>query len=350
MIIIELLQILVKEKGSDLHLLTNTPICIRKNGELLKISEPMTKSEINSMIKLELLKDEKIFNKFIKEKEYDYSFSVKNLGRFRVNLSIEKNSIAGVFRYIPEHIPSLEQLKSPDILNKIISNNKGLVLVTGPTGTGKSTTLAAMINEINITQAKKIITIEDPIEFIHQSKKSIIAQRSVGFDTNSFADGLKHILRQDPDIILIGEIRDKISAEIAIKAASTGHLVFSTLHTNSASETILRILDMFSFEEAKNIKEQLATNLIAIISQELVPKIDNGRIAVEEILYNNEDIKDLIRKERFSDIYSYMQSNDNHLGFTQTQRLQQLINEHEITMEIGLKYSHHKEEFKRNIY
>lgn len=341
-----LLKKLKDEKGSDLHILTNSPAHIRIDGNLIPFGSPITSTAIKTIVKDVLLQDQSKFNKFLEEKELDFSFST-NFGRFRTNISIEKGSISIVFRYISENAPSLDDLKSPKILKEIISNNKGLILVTGPTGTGKTTTIAALINEINENESKKIITIEDPIEYIHKPKKSIIAQRAVGVDTHSFEEGLRRVLRQDPDVILVGEIRDKMSAEIALKAASTGHLVLSTLHTNSASETIGRIVDLFHHEEAQKVRELLSSTIISIISQELIPKIDGGRIAVEEILYNNIDIARLIRENKLNEIYSYMQSSLTHKGFTQTQRLKELIHNFDITHDMGLKFAHHKDEFKR---
>ena len=251
---------------------------------------------------------------------------------------------------IPLEIPTLDAFNSPPVFRELIKKEKGLILVTGPTGSGKSTTLASMLNEINLTQRKHIITIEDPVEFVHKNNKSLFSQRDVGDDTKSFASALKYALRQDPDIILIGEMRDAETIGAALTAAETGHLVFGTLHTNSAPGTINRIIDVFEGEEQAQIRAQLATSLVAVISQSLIPKVPKGKVAAQEILITNPAISNLIREDKVHQIYSQMQLNQTQTQMTtQTQELIKFLQQKIITKENALKNSNRPSELLKVI-
>ena len=258
--------------------------------------------------------------------------------------------VAAAFRVIPTKIPSIDELGAPQIYKELIKREKGLILVTGPTGSGKSTTLASMLNEINITERKHIITIEDPVEFIHENKQSLFSHRNVGSDTNSFSNALKYALREDPDVILIGEMRDKETISAALTAAETGHLVFGTLHTNSSAQTINRIIDVFSGDEQPQIRAQLSTSLVAVISQALVPKIGGGRVAVPEILITNPAIANLIREDKVHQIYSQMQLGQGASGMqTQTQVLVNLVKSGIIEKDDALRFSTRPDELMKAI-
>lgn len=279
-------------------------------------------------------------------KDLDFALELPGIGRFRGNCYYTMNgSLAAAFRMIPLNIPSLDDLNAPAIFKELVKKEKGLVLVTGGTGAGKSTTLAALLNEINITERKHIITIEDPIEFVHQNKNSLFSHRNVGTDTKSFARALKYALREDPDIILVGDLRDPETISIAIAAAETGHLVFGTLHTNSAVQTINRIVDSFNETEQAQVRNMLSVSLNAIISQTLVPKADNGRFAVHEVLINNHAISNLIRENKSHQIYSQIQLNQQNTGMqTQTQAMEKAVQMGIITKENAIRYSTNQQE------
>jgi twitching motility protein PilT len=255
--------------------------------------------------------------------------------------------MAAAFRTIPIDVPSLDDLGSPEVYKKLVKREKGLILVTGPTGSGKSTTLAAMLNEINMTEQKHVVTVEDPVEFIHQNKKSVFSHRGVGEDTNSFAIALKYAMRQDPDIILIGEMRDKETIEAALTAAETGHLVFGTLHTSSAAGTINRIIDVFNGDEQPQIRAMLASSLVAVIAQALLPKMGGGRVAASEILITNHAISNLIREDKVHQIYSQMQLGQGDTGMqTQTQALQKFLREGKISKDVALQFANKPKELQ----
>jgi len=334
-------------KASDLHLVHNNPPQMRIDGSLVPINyKALSGKEIEALIYPYLSREE--IEEFDQRHELDVALSFQKAGRFRANLYKTMGESAAAFRTIPTTVPSLDELKSPKVFKELIKAEKGLILVTGATGSGKSTTISAMINEINANYSKHIMTIEDPIEFVHKSKKSLISHRNVGSDTESFANALKYALRQDPDVILIGEMRDRETIGAGLTIAETGHLVFGTLHTNSAPQSINRIIDVFDTGKQNQIRMQLSSTLIAVISQVLVPKKGGGRKAIFEILINNGAIANLIRDNKNHQIYSQMQINQNETGMkTQTQELLSAIKSGEIEVETALKFSNNQEELKR---
>ncbi|EPZ39681.1 Tfp pilus assembly protein, pilus retraction ATPase PilT [Anoxybacillus ayderensis] len=295
-------------KASDIHLTVGVPPIFRVNGDLKRYGQEVL-SPIDTEQMAKAIVPEHMWPRFEKDGELDLSYSLSGVSRFRVNVFKQRGCISLAIRTIPTKIPTLEELQLPDVLKKLVTKPQGLILVTGPTGSGKSTTLAAMIDYMNKTMRKHIITLEDPIEYVHKHGGCIIDQREVGTDTNNFANGLRAALRQDPDVILVGEMRDLETIQTAITAAETGHLVFGTLHTSSAPATIDRIIDVFQPEQQTQIRIQLATVLVAIISQRLFPRAQkNGRIAATEILINNAAIANLIRNGKIHQIPSIMQT------------------------------------------
>ena len=347
-----LFKTVVAHNASDLHLVMNSEPQVRIDGRLVPLNLPkLTGPEIQQICYSLLTEKQK--KEFEENLELDFSFSVPKVGRFRANYYRTLDNVAAAFRIIPSEIPSIDDLGLPEIFKTIIQREKGLILVTGPTGSGKSTTLAAMLNEINENEHKHIITIEDPVEFIHENKKALFSHRELGLDTKSYANALKYALREDPDVILIGEMRDQETIQAALTAAETGHLVFGTLHTNSAPGTINRIIDVFPGDVQPQIRAQLSTSLVAVISQALLPKIGGGRIAVHEILINNPAIANLIRENKIHQIYSQMQLNQQQTGMqTQTKILQKLLLNHIIDKSVALKYSNKPDElmtFIRNL-
>lgn len=345
----KLLQSVVSHGASDLHLVARAEPQIRIDGSLKAVKLPVLTGEDIEEMTYALLteKQKKTFEEHL---ELDFSIMLQGIGRFRANYYRTLGDIAAAFRIIPTEIPSLDDLKSPPVYKELIKREKGLILVTGPTGSGKSTTLAAILNEINETENKHIVTVEDPVEFIHDNKKSVFSHRETGTDTRSFSKALKYAMRQDPDIILIGEMRDKETIEAALTAAETGHLVFGTLHTNSAPSTINRIIDVFNGDEQGQIRTMISTSLVAVISQVLLPKIGGGRVAVPEILISNHAIANLIREDKIHQIYSQMQLGQAQSGMqTQTQEMIKLLNKKIVTKEHALQYSNKADELKKNI-
>jgi len=302
-----LLVELKKRNGSDLHLKVGQPPIFRIFGRLIRSGfPPLTSEQIKKMV-LRIISDEQ--KKFLlKSRELDTSYSLSGVARFRVNIFFQSGKLGAVLRIIPFNIQSLEALGLPDICQTFCNLNRGLVLVTGPTGSGKSTTLAAMIDDINSHKKKHIITIEDPIEFLHSDKLSAIEQRELGTDTHSFSEALKHVMRQNPDVILVGELRDLETIALAMTAAETGYLVFATLHTTDAAQTIDRMVDVFPAEEQPQIRMQLANSLRGVISQTLLPKISGGRTAAFEILVCHSGIRNLIREGKTHQIYNLIQT------------------------------------------
>ncbi len=347
-----LFKTVVAHNASDLHLVMNSEPQVRIDGRLVPLNLPKLTGQEIQQICYSLL-TEKQKKDFEENLELDFAFNVPKVGRFRANYYRTLDNVAAAFRIIPGQIPSIDDLGLPEIFKTIIQREKGLILVTGPTGSGKSTTLAAMLNEINENEHKHIITIEDPVEFIHENKKALFSHRELGLDTKSYANALKYALREDPDVILIGEMRDQETIQAALTAAETGHLVFGTLHTNSAPGTINRIIDVFPGDIQPQIRAQLSTSLVAVISQALLPKIGGGRIAVHEILINNPAVANLIRENKIHQIYSQMQLNQQQTGMqTQTKILQKLLLNRIIDKSVALKYSNKPDElmtFIRNL-
>ncbi|SFV71853.1 Twitching motility protein PilT [hydrothermal vent metagenome] len=345
----KLLKSVVSHGSSDLHLVSRSEPQIRIDGSLKPVNLPkLTGEDIEEMTYALLTeKQKKIFEE---ELELDFALMLPGIGRFRANYYRTLGDIAAAFRIIPTKIPSLDDLDAPQIYKKLVQREKGLILVTGPTGSGKSTTLAAMLNEINLTENKHIITVEDPVEFIHENKKCVFSHRETGTDTKSFSKALKYAMRQDPDIILIGEMRDKETIEAALTAAETGHLVFGTLHTNSAPGTINRIIDVFGGDEQGQIRAMISSSLVAVIAQVLLPKIGGGRVAVPEIMTTNHAIANLIREDKVHQLYSQMQLGQGETGMqTQSQVMLKLLKSGLITKENALQYSNKPDELKKNL-
>ncbi len=305
--IAELLAFSVKNAASDLHLSAGLPPMIRVDGDIRRINvPPMDNKAVHGML-YDIMNDRqrKDFEEFF---ETDFSFEIPGLARFRVNAFNHNRGVGGVFRTIPSNILSLEELKCPSVFKEIADNPRGLVLVTGPTGSGKSTTLAAMVDYKNNTEFGHILTIEDPIEFVHQSKKCLVNQREVHRDTLGFAESLRSALREDPDIILVGEMRDPETIRLALTAAETGHLVFGTLHTSSAAKTIDRIIDVFPAAEKDMMRSMLSESLRAVISQTLLKRVGGGRVAAHEIMVGTPAIRNLIRENKVPQMYSAIQT------------------------------------------
>ena len=324
--ITELLGFTVKNNSSDLHLSAEMPPMIRVDGDLRKINVPALSHKEVIKIVYDIMND-KQRKEFEEKLETDFSFEITNLARFRVNAFNQGRGAAAVFRTIPSKILSLKDLNLPPIFETISSYPRGLVLVTGPTGSGKSTTLAAMINYINTMRYDHILTIEDPIEFVHASNKCLVNQREVHRDTQSFDMALRSALREDPDVILVGELRDLETIRLAMTAAETGHLVFGTLHTNSATKTINRVIDVFPGEEKAMIRSMLSESLQAVVAQTLLKKKGGGRVAALEVMICNAAIRNLIREDKVAQMYSAIQTGQAQGMVTLDQHLMQLFEE-----------------------
>ncbi len=347
---IDLLKKMVDMGGSDLHMTAGIPPSVRVHGEIQHLSEypVLTPRDTRSLIYSIMTDSQK--HKFEENWELDFSFGIKGIARFRANVFMQRGAVAGVFRVIPYEIKTFEELGLPPVVKELTKRPNGLILVTGPTGSGKSTTLATMIDEINKTRKEHIITIEDPIEFIHEHKQCVVNQREVDSDTKSFAQALKSALREDPDVVLVGEMRDLETVETALRVAETGHLVFATLHTNSAPQTINRIIDVFPAHQQQQVRTQLSFVLEGILCQTLLPKIGGGRVMAMEILVPTPAIRNLIREDKLHQIYSQMQMGQAQYGMqTLNQSLFNLYKKGLATIESVFEKSTNPEEL-RNMF
>lgn len=321
----KLFRIMTAQGASDLHLSAGSPPYIRVNGDMTALPQPTLNTEQVQGLIFEIL-TEKQRRVFIENWELDCTYQLSGVGRFRCNVFMQRRGMGGVFRVIPEVIKTVEELCLPKVVNELINYNRGLVLVTGPTGSGKSTTLAALLNTINLERSEHIITIEDPIEFVHENKKSLINQREVSSHTKSFANALRAALREDPDIILVGELRDLETIQLAMTAAETGHLVFGTLHTNSAPKTVDRIIDAFPQNQQAQIRVMLSESLRGVIAQNLFKRADaDGRIAAIEVLMNTPAVSNLIREGKTFQIPSVMQTGQDFGMITFENSIGQLV-------------------------
>ncbi len=345
----KLLKSVLAYGSSDLHLVVGSEPQIRIDKELRPLNLAVLNAKDIEEMAYSLIED-KQKKDFEENNELDFSFELTDVGRFRANYYRTIGGIGCAFRMIPIEIPTLDEYGNPPVFKELVKREKGLILVTGPTGSGKSTTLASMLHEINLTERRHIITVEDPVEFVHKNIKSLFSQRDVGSSTASFASALKYALRQDPDIILIGEMRDAETIGAALTAAETGHLVFGTLHTNSAPGTINRIIDVFNGEEQAQIRAQLATSLVAVVSQTLIPRVNGGKVATQEILIVNPAVQNQIREDKVHQIYSQMQLNQQETKMTtQSQQLLELLRKKAITKENAIKNSNRPEELIKMI-
>ena len=344
-----LLEYIVRTKASDLHLQVGVPPMARIDGKLAPIPDsPVLGVEgVEGLVFAILDEDQKQI--LVKDKEFDFSFAFGDLGRFRVNAFHERGNIAAAFRLIPNEILTTEQLGLPQVMNKFTEFPRGLVLVTGPTGSGKSTTLASLIDKINTEKAVHIITIEDPIEYTHKNKRSLVVQREVHYDTYSFAASLRSSLRQDPDVVLIGEMRDLETISAAITIAETGHLVFATLHTNSASQSIDRMVDVFPPHQQNQIRTQLSTIIQGICSQRLVPTIGGGRVVAAEILFANSAIRNIIREGKTHQIDAAIQTGAEYGMQSMDKTLMSLITSGVITYDEARNFAVDIEEIDRQM-
>jgi twitching motility protein PilT len=345
----ELLHKVVEVNGSDLHITTKTPPQIRIHGHLERLELPELSPADTKQLTYSVLTDSQK-KRFEETLELDFSFGIQGLARFRCNMFHQRGSVGAVYRLIPEKIRAFHELNLPPVLATLAERPRGLVLVTGPTGSGKSTTLAAMIDKINKERKDHILTIEDPIEFVHQHQGCLVNQREVHGDTQSFTNALRAALREDPDIVLIGEMRDLETVEAALRIAETGHLTFGTLHTNSAAQTINRIIDVFPSHQQSQIRTQLSLVLEGIVCQALCPKIGGGRIVSLEIMIPTPAIRNLIREDKIHQIYSAMQTGQEKYGMqTANQSLATLYQKKLITLETAMEKSSNRDELQEMI-
>lgn len=344
----QLLTELVGRGGSDLHITTNSPPQIRVDGQLIPLEMPPLNAVDTKQLCYSILTEQQK-HKFEEANELDLSFGIKGLSRFRGNVFIQRGAVAGVFRVIPYKILTFEELGLPPVVKELAEKPRGLILVTGPTGSGKSTTLAAIIDKINTERHDHIVTIEDPIEYLHPHKSCVVNQREVGADTKSFKNALKYILRQDPDVVLVGEPRDLETIEAALTLAETGHLCLATLHTNSAVQTINRIVDVFPPYQQPQVRAQLSFVLEGVISQTLLPNVSGkGRVLALEVMVPNPAIRNLIREDKIHQIYSQMQVGQEKFGMqTMNQSLFSLLQKRRISLDVGMARSSDPDELKQ---
>jgi twitching motility protein PilT len=343
----QLLRAMVEKGASDMHITAGSAPVLRIDGSIVPLKLPPLSKNDTKQLCYEMLTEEQR-NQFEATNELDLSFPLRNVSRFRANIYVQRGAVAGAFRQIPFKILTFEELGLPAICTEIVNKPRGLVLVTGPTGSGKSTTLASMIDKINAEQRLHIMTIEDPIEYLHNHKMCVLNQREVGADTASFKDALKYILRQDPDVVLIGEMRNLETIEAALTIAETGHLVFATLHTNSAISSINRIIDVFSPHQQAQVRAQLSFTLTAVMTQVLMPRASGpGRVLAMEVMVPNAAIRNLIREDKLHQIYSQMQVGQQGSGMqTMNQTLYGLLQRRMITLEDALAHCGDTDEFK----
>jgi twitching motility protein PilT len=346
----ELLERVQETGSSDLHLSVGKPPCVRLHGKIRELAEyEEIKAPVIQRIIYDILSDEQI-QRFENDLELDFAYTLADKSaRFRVNAYRDKGNVAAALRIIPTVIPTPEELNLPDAIMEMAERPRGLMLVTGPTGSGKSTTLAAVINKINMERDEHIITIEDPIEFVHQHKRCVVNQREVGVDTRSFKNALRASLREDPDVILVGEMRDNETIHLAVTAAETGHLVFGTLHTNSAAESVDRMVGVFPADQQEQIRTQLSNSLVAIVTQQLLPKTGGGRVAAIEIMIANSAIRNLIRENKAHQMTSIMQTQTQIGMQTMDQALRELYSRGDITLEDAMARSHNASELEAMI-
>ncbi|MEW6684941.1 MAG: type IV pilus twitching motility protein PilT [Candidatus Edwardsbacteria bacterium] len=344
----QLLEELVQRKASDLHLTAGVPPIFRIDGELIRSNyEVLTPAMVEQLV-YSILNDRQK-KRFEMEQELDLSFGIPNLSRFRGNVFMQRGCVAMAIRTIPWEIRSFQELGLPPVIAELASRPKGLVLVTGPTGCGKSTTLATMVDKINSERRGHILTVEDPIEYIHHHKKSIVNQRQLESDTKSFPNALKYVLRQDPDVVLVGEMRDLDTIECALRIAETGHLTLATLHTNSAAESINRIIDVFPPYQQPQVRAELAFVIEGVLTQQLIPMVRGGRTLALEIMICTPAIKALIRDDKVHQIYSLIQAGQKYGMQTMNQSLYQLFMEKKISIDTALDYSPNIEELDQMI-
>jgi twitching motility protein PilT len=346
--IAELLAFAYKQNASDLHLSAGLPPLIRIDGDIKRINvDPLDDRTVHNMIyDIMTDKQQKDYEEFL---ETDFSFDLPNISRFRVNAFNQERGPGAVFRTIPSKVLTLEQLGCPPIFKEISDQPRGIVLVTGPTGSGKSTTLAAMINHVNESRHEHILTIEDPIEFVHQSKNCLVNQREVGRDTLGFNNALRSALREDPDVVLVGELRDLETIRLALTAAETGHLVFGTLHTSSAAKTVDRIVDVFPAAEKDMVRAMLSESLRAVIAQSLLKKISGGRVAAHEIMIGTPAIRNLIRENKIAQMYSAMQTSQGMGMQTLDQCLMEMVRNRLVTLDEARSYAANKDNFSGGV-
>lgn len=335
----QLLKAAVKQGASDLHIVAGSPPVLRVEGRIVRVKSPDLTADQARQICYSILTDAQK-SRFEATKELDFSFGIKGMARYRGNLFFQRGAVSGVFRRIPMDIPDLELLGMPKIIGDLVNYPSGLVLVTGPTGSGKTTTIAALIDKMNKERRGHIITMEDPIEYVHPHKSCIVNQREVGTDTVSYRSALKHVLRQDPDICMMGELRDLETIEAALTICETGHLVFATLHTNSAISSITRIVNVFPSDQQDRVRTQLSLTLNAIISQRLIPSAKGGVSVALEILMMNSSIRNLVREGKLHQVYGMMQIGQDKSGMiTLNQSLLQLVLKRKIEMRQAFSYS-----------
>lgn len=344
----QLLEEMVQRNSTDLHLTTGAPPMLRIDGELVPTNYEVMTPELIQQLVYSVLNDQQK-KKFEMEWELDFSFGIAGLSRFRGNCFQQRGSIAGAIRTIPFEIRGFKELGIPPVVQELAGRPKGLILLTGPTGCGKSTTLAAIIDKVNSDRRCHIITVEDPIEYLFRHKKAIVNQRQVGSDTKSFANALKYVLREDPDVVMVGEMRDLETIAITLTIAETGHLTLATLHTNSAAESIHRIIDIFPSHQQGQVRSQLAFVVEGVVTQQLLPKIGGGRVLAAEVMVATPAIRALIRDEKEHQIYSMIQSGQKYGMQTMNQALYNLYVKRLITLETAFDYSPNIEEFEHMV-